>query len=139
MRKLLLLFVSMLLFSCISDYKKLEEDEDFTYGVYKTFEKADNGCYIFTFEKRLKSGRNTDVIRRILVKSKKIEGYANYSYSLMRIKYDFKNNEETVVSIRDYNSNDSLLYSNDALKDHFQSVSPEDPNYVVARQLLLRR
>lgn len=129
----------MLLFSCISDYKKLEEDEDFTYGVYKTFEKADNGCYIFTFEKRLKSGRNTDVIRRILVKSKKIEGYANYSYSLMRIKYDFKNNEETVVSIRDYNSNDSLLYSNDALKDHFQSVSPEDPNYVVARQLLLRR
>ncbi len=139
MRKLLLLFFSMLLFSCQSDYKKLGEDEDYTYGVYKTFEKAENGCYIFTFEKKLKTGRNTDVIRRILMRSKHIDGYADYSYSLMRIKYDFQNNEETVVSMRDYNSSDSLLYSNDALKDHFESVSPEDPNYVIARKLVLRR
>ncbi len=136
MKRFIILLFGVLFFSCQSDFKKLGEDDEYIYGIHTTYEYSKReDCYIFTFERKLKSGSNADIIKDKLIRSKNSAKFTDYSYTLMRIKYDFEHNKECMISICDYDSKGNCIYTNASTNDHFVPVMPDDRGYAAAKEL----
>jgi len=100
--KIYILFV-LLVAACDkkAEYGKFDEDADFAYGICLDYKRDNAGYYIFQYKRQLKQ-RNCDIIRKKLVEKSNNERYKNYSYTLKKLKFDFKSDKYSLISYIDY-------------------------------------
>lgn len=137
-KNVIYLLLSLLFVACEkkAEFWKFDEDTDFAYGICSDYEKDSAGYYVFQYKRQLKQ-KNCDRIRRELVEESKNESYKNYSYTLMKQKYDFGQDKYSLMTYADYDVYDNMLDSYTASKSTFIETKATHINYIAAKELVL--
>ena len=135
--KIYILFV-LLVAACDkkAEYGKFDEDADFAYGICLDYKRDNAGYYIFQYKRQLKQ-RNCDIIRKKLVEKSNNERYKNYSYTLKKLKFDFKSDKYSLISYIDYDVYDNAIDSFKAPKSLFLETKATHIDYIAAKELVL--
>ena len=119
-----------------TEFGKFDEDADFAYGVCLDYKKDNAGYYVFQYKRQLKQ-RNCGKIRKELVEKSNNERYKIYSYTLIKLKYDFKSDKYSLISYVDYDVYDNVIDSLKVPKSMFKETKATHINYIAAKELVL--